>query len=97
MTALDDKIEKLKHYCNFEYTYQSLMRIFGDSQELFLFKNIVVNQAIVTYLTLTAKEQKQHYKELLKTKDTRKSAAKEKKATEAAAESAESVVAAVLA
>jgi glycosyltransferase involved in cell wall biosynthesis len=66
MTALDDKIEKLKHYCNFEYTYQSLMRIFGDSQELFSFKNIVANQAILTYLTLTAKEQKQHYKELLK-------------------------------
>ena len=45
------------------------MRIFGDSQELFLFKNIVVNQAIVTYLTLNSKEQKQYYKELLKLMD----------------------------
>ena len=66
MTALSTYVENLKHYCNFGITYNELCYIYGETKELFYYKNVVCNQAIEAYLKLDLKEQTKYYKELKK-------------------------------
>ena len=66
MTSNSTKIETLKHYCNFGITYDELCYVYGETKELFHWKNIVCNQAIEAFIVLSKEDQKKNKKELKK-------------------------------
>lgn len=59
-------ISHLKHYCNFGVTYDDLCNTFGETKELFHWRNVVCNQAVSTFLSLNKAEQKKNKHELYK-------------------------------
>lgn len=61
MTFNSTAVQRLFHYCNFACTYQELCRVYGETAELFYWKNYLCNQAIETYLTIPPKERKASY------------------------------------
>lgn len=65
-TYNDNGISHIKHYCNFIITYNDLCSTYGETKTLFFWKNIVANQAIVVYLSLTEEDKEQAYPELLR-------------------------------
>lgn len=66
MTTNSNNIERLKHFCNFYITYNELCCVYGESKELFYWKNIVCNQAIDIFLKLNKKDQDKYRFELKK-------------------------------
>lgn len=66
MTFQANNEQKIIHYCNFALTYEELCRVYGETEELFFWKNYLCNQAMDTYLTISPKERKTSYVHLKK-------------------------------
>ena len=66
MTHSSSHEERLAHYCNFGCTYTDLCGVYGETEELFHWKNYLCNQAIETYLALDHAKRKSLYTELTK-------------------------------